>query len=303
MGRLAGLLEAARTAMTTLLTPTAARDLMARHGLAMRKRDGQNLLVDPNTVRRIVATAGLQPDDVVLEVGPGIGSLTLALAPAVSRVVAVEIDAGFIAALAEVLDGVEGVEVIHADALDVDLAALVDGGPARMVANLPYNIATAVTVEALATGAFTELFVMVQREVGERWAARPGDATYSGVSAKLGVLADVSVVLAISRSVFLPVPNVDSVMVRLVRRTDAPDPAGYARIAGVIDAAFAQRRKTLRNTLRTLGAVETVATAAAEAGIDLAQRAEELSPADLIRLANALARASEGASHRGLAPS
>jgi len=283
--------------MTALLTPTTARGIMARHGLAMRKRDGQNLLIDPNTVRRIVATAGLRPDDVVLEVGPGIGSLTLALAPAVRRVVAVEIDAGFVAALAEVLDRFDNVEVIHADALTVDLAALVDGGPARLVANLPYNVATAVTVEALGTGAFSELFVMVQREVGERWAARPGDPTYSGVSAKLGILADVTVVLAIPRSVFLPVPNVDSVMVRLVRREDAPDPEGFARIGAVVETAFAQRRKTLRNTLRGLGTVAMVEAAAAEAGIELGQRAEELAPADFIRLADALLRASAESGH------
>jgi 16S rRNA (adenine1518-N6/adenine1519-N6)-dimethyltransferase len=289
--------------MTELLTPTSAKQLMARHGLAMRKRDGQNLLIDPNTVRRIVATAGLRPDDVVLEVGPGLGSLTLALAPAVRRVVAVEIDAGFVAALAEVLDGIDGVEVIHADALAVDLAGLVDGGPARLVANLPYNVATAVAIEALGTGAFSELFVMVQREVGERWAARPGDATYSGVSAKLGILADVAIVLSIPRSVFLPVPNVDSVMVRLVRRVVAPDPDGFARIAGVIETAFSQRRKTLRNTLRSLGTTEVVERAAAATGIELGQRAEELAPADFIRLADALADASSAIPHpEGAAP-
>jgi len=289
--------------MTALLTPTTAREVIVRHGLAMRKRDGQNLLVDPNTVRRIIATAGLRPDDTVLEVGPGIGSLTLGLAPVVRRVVAVEIDAGFVAALAEVLDGIEGVEIIHADALAIDLAALVDGGPARLVANLPYNVATAVTIEALGTGAFSELFVMVQREVGERWAARPGDATYSGVSAKLGILANVAIVLSIPRSVFLPVPNVDSVMVRLVRRGDAPDPDGFARIAGVIETAFSQRRKTLRNTLRSLGTSEAVERAAAAAGIELGQRAEELAPADFIRLADALADAISAASHpEGAAP-
>lgn len=274
--------------MTVLLTPTAARALLDRHGLAMRKRDGQHLLVDPNTVRRIVTTARLAPDDVVLEIGPGIGSLTLALADAVERVVAVEIDAGFVGALADVLADVDGVEVVHADALAIDLAALVDGGPARMVANLPYNIATALTIGALASGAFSELFVMVQREVGERWAARPGDATYSGVSAKLGVLADVSVELTIPRSVFLPVPNVDSVMVRLVRRVDAPDAAGFARLATVIEAAFSQRRKTLRNTLRTLAGPDAVDAAAARAGIDLSDRAEALAPQAFIRLAEAL---------------
>jgi 16S rRNA (adenine1518-N6/adenine1519-N6)-dimethyltransferase len=275
--------------MTPLLTPSAARAILDRHGLAMRKRDGQNLLIDPNTVRRIVAAADLAPDDVVLEVGPGIGSLTLALAEAVDRVVAVEIDAGFVAALADVLEGCAGVEVVHADALAIDLAALVDGGPARMVANLPYNVATPIVIEALATGAFTDAFVMVQREVGERWAAVPGESAYAGVSAKLGVLADVSLELAIPRAVFLPVPNVDSVMVRLVRRPDAPDAAGFARIAGVVDVAFAQRRKTLRNTLRPLGTVAEVEAAAAAAGIDLGGRAEELGPPELLRLADALA--------------
>ena len=274
--------------MTPLLTPSAAREILGRHGLATRKRDGQHLLVDPNTVRRIVAAAQLDAADVVLEVGPGIGSLTLALAEVVDRVVAVEIDAGFVAALADVLADVDGVEVVHADALDVDLAALVGGGPARLVANLPYNVATPIVIECLASGAFRDAFVMVQREVGERWAARPGDTTYSGVSAKLGILADVQVALHIPRSVFLPVPNVDSVMVRLVRRGDAPDPERFARIAAVIDAAFAQRRKTLRNTLRVLGSAELVEGAASAAEVDLSGRAEEVGPTAFIRLSDAL---------------
>lgn len=273
--------------MTALLTPRAAREVLERHGLTTRKRAGQHLLVDPNTVRRIVSAAGLDADDVVLEVGPGIGSLTLGLVGAVRRIVAVEIDAGFVTALADVLAGVDGVEVVHADALAVDLATLVDGGPARMVANLPYNVATPIVIEALASGAFRDLFVMVQREVGERWAARPGDASYSGVSAKLGVLADARVELHIPRGVFLPVPNVDSVMVRLVRRADAPDAAGFAAIARVIDAAFAQRRKTLRNTLRVLGTPDEVVAAAAAAGVDLGARPEELAPEVLVRLAAA----------------
>lgn len=278
-----------------MLTPTSARELMARHGLAMRRRDGQNLLVDPNTVRRIVAAAQLLPDDVVLEVGPGLGSLTLALAPQVRRVVAVEIDAGFVTALGDVLSACTNVEVIHADALAVDLAALVDGGPARLVANLPYNVATPVVIETLADPAFRDAFVMVQREVGERWAARPGDSAYAGVSAKLGLLADVTVEMTIPRSVFLPVPNVDSVMVRLVRRDDAPDAEGFARLASVIDAAFSQRRKTLRNTLRALAGAETLAVAADELGLDLSRRAEELTPHEFRRLTDALMSAASAA--------
>lgn len=276
--------------MTALLTPSTAQGVLDRHGLATRRRDGQHLLVDPNTVRRIVAAAGLGPDDVVLEVGPGIGSLTLGLVDVVRRVVVVELDAGFVEALGDVLAeaGAHGVEVVHADALDVDLAGLVDGGPARLVANLPYNVATAIVLDALPSGAFTELFVMVQREVGERWAARPGDPAYSGVSAKLGILADVSVVLQIPRGVFLPVPNVDSVMVRLVRRDDAPAPHDYARVARAIDAAFAQRRKTLRNTLRAIASAEEVAAATSAAGIDPGSRPEEVAPEAFARLAAAL---------------
>jgi 16S rRNA (adenine1518-N6/adenine1519-N6)-dimethyltransferase len=271
-----------------LLTPTAARELIDRYGLAMRKRDGQNLLIDPNTVRRIVNAAALAPDDVVLEVGPGLGSLTLALAPLVARVVAIEIDAGFVGALAEILDGAGDIEVVHADALAVDLGALVGGGPARLVANLPYSVATAIVIEALATGAFSDAFVMVQREVGERWAAGPGSAAYGAVSVKLAILAEVAIEMTIPRAVFLPVPNVDSVMVRLVRRSDAPSPEAFTRIAAVVDTAFAQRRKTLRNTLRPLGTDDEVSAAAAQVGVELSARAEELDAPTLVRLAQAL---------------
>jgi 16S rRNA (adenine1518-N6/adenine1519-N6)-dimethyltransferase len=266
------------------------RRLLADHGLAPRKAAGQNFLVDPNTVRRIVAAAGVGPEDVVLEIGPGLGSLTLGLAEAARRVVAVEIDAGLVGALIEVLAGRENVEVVHADALRTDLGALVGGGPARLIANLPYNVATHLVVRALEDPAISDLFVMVQREVGERWSAAPGDPLYAGVSCKLGLLARPEVTLTIPRTVFHPVPNVDSVMVRLDRREDAPDPVTRARLFALIDAAFAQRRKTLRNTLRRVAEPEVVAVAAADAGVDLGARAETLGPADLVRLDAALQR-------------
>ena len=283
------------------LTPTDVRGLLARHGLAPRRSAGQNFVVDPNTVRRIVAAAHLAPDDVVIEVGPGLGSLTVALADSVARVVAVEIDAGLVAALTEVLDapigGTPNVTVVHADALRRDLAALVAGGPARLVANLPYNVATPIVVRALTDPAFVDAFVMVQREVGERWAARVGDPAYAAVSAKLALVADVDVVLSVPRAVFHPVPNVDSVMVRLVRRADAPAPDDYARVARVIDAAFATRRKTLRNALRVLAGAEGVEPVCARAGVDPSARAEELDPAAFVRLAAALPAPSDGGRH------
>ena len=268
------------------LTPTEVGDLLRRHGLAPRKRAGQNFVVDPNTVRRIVAAAGLGPDDVVVEVGPGLGSLTVALADVVRRVVAVEIDAGLVGALAEVLADTPNVEVVHADALRIDLGALVDGGPARMVANLPYNVATAVVVGAMGSGAFRDAFVMVQREVGERWAARPGERAHAAVSVKLALVADVEVVLAIPRTVFLPVPNVDSVMVRLTRRPDALGPEAYARVAAVVDRAFSSRRKALRNVLAAPGL--DVERACRRADVDPGARAETLDASAFVRLSAAL---------------
>jgi 16S rRNA (adenine1518-N6/adenine1519-N6)-dimethyltransferase len=235
-------------------------------------------------VRRIVAAAGLEPSDTVLEIGPGLGSLTLGLLDAVRRVVAVEIDAGFVAALGEVLGDRPDVEVVHADALRVSLGDLVDGGPARLVANLPYNVATPLLFHALDDPAITDAFVMVQREVGERWAAVVGERAYAGVSMKLALLAEVTIVLSIPRAVFYPVPNIDSVMVRVRRRADAPTGAEAAALSGLSDAAFSQRRKTLRNTLRTVVPPEILVVAAETAGIDLSARAETLAPDDLRRL-------------------
>lgn len=271
-----------------LLTPADVTRLLAEHGLAPRRTAGQNLVVDPNTVRRIVRTAGLSPDDEVLEIGPGLGSLTLGLASAVRHVTAVEIDAGFVSALGEVLAGVANVEVVHADALDVDLDRLVGHRPVRVVANLPYNVATPLLFRLLAAASVVDGYLMVQREVGERWQARVGQPLYAGVSAKLALLAEVRVELTVPRSVFHPVPNVDSVMVRVTRRADAPDPDTYARLATLIETAFAQRRKTLRNTLRAVADPDRLAAAAVAADVDLSARAETLDIAAIRRLDHAL---------------
>lgn len=239
-------------------------------------------------MRRIVAAADLDESDVVLEIGPGLGSLTLGLAERVQRVVAVEIDAGFVTVLDEVLEGIGNVEVVHADALRSDLAALVGERPARLVANLPYNVATPVVFRALADPMITDVFVMVQREVAERWRAQVGDPAYGAVSLKLGLVAEVTIELSIPRGVFLPVPNVDSSMVRLTRRASAPPLEQWDRLCGLADIAFAQRRKTLRNTLRGVADPDRLAAAAQAAGIDLGLRAEMLHGNDLQRLQDAL---------------
>ncbi|MEX2551311.1 MAG: 16S rRNA (adenine(1518)-N(6)/adenine(1519)-N(6))-dimethyltransferase RsmA [Nitriliruptoraceae bacterium] len=274
-----------------LLTPRTVTRLLAQHGLAPRKSAGQNFVVDPNTVRHIVAAAGLGADDEVLEIGPGLGSLTLGLAEVARSVTAIEIDAGFVGVLEELFAGRDDVVVVHADALSVDLDDVVGGRSVRAVANLPYNVATPLLFALLDARSVVDAYVMVQREVGERWQARVGDAPYSGVSLKLALLADVRIERSIPRTVFYPVPNVDSVMVRVTRRDDAPDPATYAELAALVDAAFSQRRKTLRNTLRTVAGPETLEAAAATADIDLGARAETLDVGAVRALAEALAGA------------
>jgi 16S rRNA (adenine1518-N6/adenine1519-N6)-dimethyltransferase len=258
---------------------------------------GQNYLADANTARKVVRLAGVEAGETVLEVGPGLGSLTLALREAGVRVVAVEADGRLVPALEEVLGGDPGVSVTVADALRVDLGALAPGAH-RLVANLPYGIAAPLVLRVLAElPAVQELTVMVQREVGERLAAAPGSPAYGAPSAKVAALAEARVLAPVSRRVFIPEPHVDSVLVGVVRRRHpALAGLGYPEVARVVDAAFSQRRKTLRNALRTLGldaaAVEALGRAA---GVDLGLRAERL---DVSAFA-ALARNVDPAPRRG----
>ncbi len=266
----------------SLLTPTDVRRLLDAHGLAPRRSAGQNFVIDANTVRKIVRDAEVDEDDVVLEVGPGLGSLTLGLATVARRVVGVEIDAGLVRALEEVVGALPNVEIVHADALDVDLGAAVGGGPARLIANLPYNIATPLVMRALGEPAVSDLFVMVQREVGQRWTARPGDEQYGGVSVKVRLAAEARIVAHVPRTVFHPVPNVDSVTVAIGRRSDAPPLEERRAVHRVVDAAFGHRRKTLRNALRSLA--DDAGERLERAGIDPGARAEELDVAEFRRL-------------------
>jgi 16S rRNA (adenine1518-N6/adenine1519-N6)-dimethyltransferase len=265
------------------------RELLAAHDLRPSKALGQHYLADPNTARKVARLGGIEPGETVLEVGPGLGSLTLALREAGAAVVAVEADPRLLPALAEVLGDDPLVRVEVADALRVDLAALAPAA-GRLVANLPYNIAATLVLKVLAEApAIGHLVVMVQREVGERLAAAPGSAAYGAPSAKLAAQATARVLSPVSRHVFVPEPRVDSVLLGVTRRQH-PAAAGVdqAELGRVVDAAFGQRRKTLRNALRGLGldaaGVEALGRAA---GVDLGLRAERL---DVERFA-ALARA------------
>lgn len=262
-----------------------AVELLARHGLAPRRARGQNFVVDPNTVRRIARLAGVGPGDRVIEVGAGLGALTLALAETGARVTAIEVDDGLVRALGEVLAGHPDVELLHADATTLDWARLAPpGGRAVLVSNLPYNVATPLVADLLdGAPGIARMLVMVQREVGERIVAGPGDGAYGAVSVKVAYWAVARLAGDVPRDVFLPVPRVDSVLVEIVRRDRPAVDADRARLMALVRAGFAHRRKMLRRALA--GLVDAAAFDAA--GVASTARAEELGLDDWARLERA----------------
>lgn len=274
----------------SLLGPAQVRALADELGVRPTKRLGQNFVHDPNTVRRIVAAAGLRTDDVVVEVGPGLGSLTLGLLPAVAAVHAVEIDPVLAARLpATAAEHAAGgrLTVTTADALRVRGADLPEPAPTALVANLPYNVGVPVVLHLLAElPTIRRGLVMVQAEVAERLAAPPGSRAYGVPSAKLAWYAAARRAGPVPRAVFWPVPNVDSGLLAFDRRE--PPPGDRAATFAVIDAAFAQRRKALRGALAgwagSAAAAEAVLRAA---GVDPGARAETLDVAAFARIAAA----------------
>jgi 16S rRNA (adenine1518-N6/adenine1519-N6)-dimethyltransferase len=273
-----------------LLGPAEVRALAAELGVRPTKKLGQNFVHDPNTVRRIVRAAALEPADVVVEVGPGLGSLTLALLPAVAAVQAVEIDPVLAARLPATVaafapDLAPRLTVVGADAMRVRAADL--PGATALVANLPYNVAVPVVLHLLAElPGLRRGLVMVQAEVAERLAAAPGSKAYGVPSAKLAWYAAARRAGPVPRAVFWPVPGVDSGLLAFDRRE--PPPGDRAAVFALVDAAFAQRRKALRGALAGWAGGPGAAEAALRtAGIDPLTRAERLSIADFARLAAA----------------
>lgn len=275
-----------------LLGPAEVRALAASLGLRAHKALGQNFVIDPGTVRRIVATAGVRPADVVVEVGPGLGSLTLALLPAARRVVAVEIDPVLAAALPETV--AERLPA-HADRLATvagDALKLTDvpgPAPTALVANLPYHVAVPVLLHLLEVlPTLQHGLVMVQAEVADRLVAGPGSRTYGVPSVKAAWYADVRRAGAVGRSVFWPAPHVDSGLVAFTRRAPPDTPATRQAVFAVVDAAFAQRRKTLRAALAGwAGSADTAERVVRAAGVDPGLRGESLGVAAFARIAQA----------------
>lgn len=272
---------------TQLLGAPAIKELLERAGAPPRRSLGQNFVVDPNTVRRIARLAGVGPRDRVVEIGAGLGSLTLALAETGARVVAVETDGRLVPLLREVIDPHgESVTVEHADARRLDWDALLEGAGWHLVANLPYNIATSLVLDVLEdVPAVSQLLVMCQKEAAERLAAGPGSGAYGAVSVKVAVHAEAEPAGNVPPTVFFPRPEVDSALVRITRRTPPLEGTLRSEIDRLVTTAFAHRRQMLRRSLRdAFGDADMTLSGA---GVDPTDRPERVGLEGWIRLAEA----------------
>ena len=279
--------------MSNLLGAAEIREIAERIGVRPTKKLGQNFVVDANTCRKIVKSADVGPEDVALEIGPGLGSLTLAMLESAKEVVAIEIDDRLAAELPETAKrhgfDANKLTIINSDAMGI---SVLPTEPTVLVANLPYNVSVPVLLR------FLELFptlrsgiVMVQSEVADRLVAKPDSKTYGSPSVKATWWADLTSAGTVSRSIFWPVPNVDSSLVRFVRHQSAGDEALRKVVFKIIDAAFAQRRKMMRAALSDMCGGSAAASSIIEAsGIDPTIRGEALELGDFIKIAITLSK-------------
>ena len=264
------------------------KNIMEKHDLKPSKSLGQNFVVDPNTILKIIRAANIEKHQQILEIGPGLGSLTAQLSTT-SKVVAIELDRYLVPALEEVLNHFgerENVEIIHQDAMKIDWKEFFSHrqGIWKMVANLPYNIATPLIVTLLENAPeIQSIFVMVQLEVGERFAASPKSKAYGIPSVKAQYWAETKVLGKVSPNVFLPIPKVDSAILQIIRKPSPPE-VNYTNFSRLIQTAFQHRRKMIRKSLNTLIPMSNFTIAE----ISPQSRPEELSVADWVKLTNTL---------------
>ncbi|MCR3921498.1 MAG: 16S rRNA (adenine(1518)-N(6)/adenine(1519)-N(6))-dimethyltransferase RsmA [Firmicutes bacterium] len=276
--------------MSKLSNPAYVSKLLQRHGIRLKKKWGQNFLVDENILTKIVTTAQLQPDDLVLEIGPGIGALTEKLAAKAKHVITLEIDERLLPVLKETLAEYSNVEMIHQDAMKADYQRLCAAGPLKIVANLPYNVATPLFYHWLKEQrmCISHIVCMIQKEVAQRIVAPPGGKDYGTLSVICQYAATPSLAFDVPRTVFFPRPDVSSAVVELVPRQDTLLTAAQEVVFfKVVEAVFSQRRKTALNTLTS--AFELSKKAIADIGIlarlDLSRRGETLSVNEFATLA------------------
>lgn len=285
-----------------IASPKKTKELLQRHGFTLKKSLGQNFLIDPNILNKIVSAAGLDETRGALEIGPGIGALTQQLAKLAGRVVAVEIDQRLLPLLEETLQAYPNASVVHGDVLKVDLKQLFGQyfeGYERVsvVANLPYYITTPIIMKLLEDKLPLErIVVMIQKEVAERMSAKPGGKEYGSLSIAVQYYCEPEIVTIVPHTVFIPQPNVDSAVIKLkVRERPAVEVADEAFFFEVVQASFVQRRKTIYNNLasrfftkETKGRLEAILQ---EAGIEPSRRGETLSIEEYARLSECLSRA------------
>jgi 16S rRNA (adenine1518-N6/adenine1519-N6)-dimethyltransferase len=258
------------------------RGLLDDFGLRPNQAYGQNFLVDPNVIRRIVRIAAVGPKSNVVEIGGGTGTLTAALAATGARVVVYEIDAGLVRVLHHTVGDLPNVEIRHADAGDADLDRDLDSGSWSMVSNLPYNVGTGIVLDALRRAPEVGRFVLlVQREVAERLFAGPGSRAYGIPSVVRSLHAHGSIAFSVAPAVFYPAPSVASVVIELDRH---PAPENAERAIEIASAAFGQRRKMLRRSVATV--VPEASATLERCGLDPTARAEDLSPGSFVAIAN-----------------
>lgn len=273
----------------TIANKDVTLHILKRFGIRMSKKLGQNFLIDEHVVRNIVEAANLMPGDAVLEIGPGIGTLTQGLAEAGGKVTAVEIDRRLIEVLGKTLEGYENIKIVHGDILRIDVAKEVMAPRYKVVANLPYYITTPIIMGLLeARMPIDVLVTMVQKEVAERMVAVPGTKDYGSLSVAVQYYTQPEIMFLVPPASFIPPPAVDSAVIRCTVREKPPVEVNEKVFFRVVKAAFAQRRKTLSNTLKTTGVpADTLRVILDKAGIDGTRRGETLSLQEFAAIANA----------------
>lgn len=278
-----------------LYSPKYVKEILERYGFKFSKSLGQNFLIDGNIVRKIVDEGDITSEDYIIEIGPGMGTLTEELALRAKKVVAIEIDDTLLPILDETLGKYDNVEIIHGDVLKIDIEKLIEeklsGGPVKVVANLPYYVTTPIIAKLIEDNLnLQSIIVMVQKEVAERMEAGPGGKEYGSLSVFVNFYSKPEIVVKVPKTVFMPQPKIDSAVIKLEIKKELPD-VDKDKFFKIVKAAFSKRRKTILNSLSTYGfniEKETIKEALEKLNINVDTRAENLSVEDFIKISKTL---------------
>lgn len=278
-----------------LYSPSHVKEVLSRHGFKFSKSLGQNFLIDGNIVRKIVSESNITKEDYVLEIGPGMGTLTEELALNAKKVVGIELDRSLLPILDETLEKYDNVEIIYGDVLEVDLKEIIrnkfNNGPAKVVANLPYYVTTPIIGKLIEEDLNLEsITVMVQKEVADRMVSGPGSKVYGSLSLFINFYCEPEILLRVPKTVFMPQPKIDSAVIKLNLKKELPD-IDRDKFFKVVKAGFSKRRKTILNSLSTYGfqiEKEDIKLALEKVNIPPQERAENLSVEDFIKISKAL---------------